>query len=99
MNSVNIEKEAMGKDDRMRCEKKEGKMTDVTAAAGGGWGGVDVTAFMLNERNNVRRQRVGEGGRQSDEKKSWEIRGTLRAHMAVDMVKVDCDYVMRPYSG
>lgn len=34
-----------------------------------------------------------EGGREgeSDEMKSWEIRGTRRAHMAVDMVELDCE--------
>lgn len=28
--------------------------------------------------------------------KSWEIRGALRAHMAVDMVNLNCDCVVTP---
>lgn len=39
--------------------------------------------------------RRGEG-EERDEMKSWEIRGALRAHMAADMVNLDCVCVVAP---
>lgn len=76
---------------RRRCEEKwQGeKMTDVTVRGGLMKG--NVIPFTLKERNNGRWQRIRAGGRRArDEMKRWEIRGALQAHMAADMVNLDC---------